>query len=58
MMQAQNSFCCVSVLSRSDHQGFFFGFVSDSFLFSSSVESCRTFVVSENYLPLVAFVEF
>ena len=31
----------------------YFGFVFDSFLCSWSVESCRTFVVSENY-----FVEF
>ena len=36
----------------------FFGFVLDSFLYSSSVESWRTFVLSENYLLLVAFVEF
>ena len=42
--QAQNSFGCLSVLSRSDHLGF---------LFSSIVESWRTFIVSENYLLLV-----
>ena len=32
-----------------------FGFVFDSGLCSSSVESCRTFVVSENYLLLASF---
>ena len=50
--QAQNSFGCFSVLSRNDDEGFL------GFLFSSSVESGRTVVVSENYLLLVAFVEF
>ena len=43
MRQAQNSFGCVSVLSRSDHKGFLVSFLI-VFLFSSSV--------------LVAFVEF
>ena len=35
-----------------------FSFVFDSVLLSSREESCRTFVVSENYLQLAAFVEF
>ena len=30
----------------------------DSFLFSSSVESCRVFVASENYLLLVPLLSF
>ena len=33
----------------------FFGLVFDSFLFISIVESRRTFLVSENYVLLLAF---
>ena len=56
MRQAQNSSGCVCSLEKRSLG--FFGFVFDSFLFSSSGESWRTFVVSENYLLLVAFFEF